>query len=72
MITALQGMFVFYLVCSGAENCPNKPIYDDNTYYSIDDCKDSAQKIARAMHYKQGGDWAWKCISADYQPKELP
>lgn len=67
----MTGMFLFMLVCSDASNCPKVPIYSSEAYFSEQSCRETAKKIAISMHYKQGGDWAWKCFSADYEAKEI-
>lgn len=64
-------LWLYMLVCSNATNCPNVPIIRENGMYSEQSCRDTAPKIAIAMHYKQGGDWAWKCFKAEYKPKEI-
>lgn len=64
-------IWLYMLVCVAASNCPKNPIYSSNVKYSESACRETAPKIAIAMHYSQGGDWSWKCIKADYSPKEI-
>lgn len=65
------GLFLYMLICAGAANCPNVPIYSKDIYFSEQSCREDAPKVAVAMHYRQGGDWSWKCIPEDYVPKEI-
>lgn len=65
------GVWLYMLVCSGAANCPKSPIYSSDVMFSERSCRETAPKIAQSMHYKQGGEWAWKCFPADYMPKEI-
>lgn len=63
--------WLYMLVCTLATNCPSKPIYASDLMYSERSCRETAPKMAMAMHYKQGGEWVWKCFKADYVPKEM-
>jgi len=65
-------IFIYMLVCAGHVSCPLTPIYSSKIYYSLESCRKEAPLIAASMHYKQGGDWSWKCFEATYKPKELP
>jgi hypothetical protein len=67
----MTGIFLYMLICSGATSCPKEPIYSSDVMFSESACREKAPKIAIAMHYKQGGDWAWKCFEADYKPVEV-
>lgn len=62
-------LWIYMLICSNADNCPKTPII--SPVYSERTCRETAPSIAIAMHYKQGGDWSWKCFKADYIPKEI-
>lgn len=64
-------VWLYLLVCTGASNCPTKPTYSSDPMFSEHACRETAPKIAQYMHYKQGGDWSWKCFPADYEPKEI-
>lgn len=63
--------YLYLLMCTGAANCPKEPIYSSQMYYSEQSCREAAPQIAIGMHYRQGGEWAWKCFKADYVPKEI-
>lgn len=63
--------WLYMLMCSNASNCPQTPVITDNIIYSEASCRELAPRIAIGMHYRQGGDWAWKCFKADYKPKEI-
>lgn len=63
--------YLYFLICTNSINCPKEPIYASGVMYSERSCRETAPKIAQGMHYKQGGDWAWKCFKADYQPIEI-
>lgn len=67
----MNTLFLFVLVCTDAANCPKEPIISSEVKMSFGTCRQDAEKIATAMHYKQGGDWSWKCFEASYKPKEI-
>ena len=70
-VSTTDGMWTYKLVCANDKRCPSEPIFDEDSYFSLESCREQARKIARAMHYKQGGDWAFQCFPADYEPKEM-
>lgn len=64
-------IYLYILICAGASNCPSQPVYSSDVMFSEQTCRENAPKLATAMHYKQGGDWSWKCFKADYVPNEI-